>query len=92
MADRRSVRFQPDPMAVAQVDFKVSKDFKPTLVGIVLNESYTGCALVVASDEILKKGRKLKVKVGALSALKGEIAWVKTLEENIQKIGIKLLE
>lgn len=92
MPDRKSIRFQPDPMTIAWMDFSNSKDFEPTLVGLVLNEAYKGCALIVASDEPLKKEQKLKIKVGRLSPLKAQIAWIKNLEENIFKLGIKLLE
>ena len=90
---RKSIRFKPDPLTVALIDLKPkSAGFNPSLVGIVINESYTGCAIVVASDLKLKKGTKLKIKVGNLSPLKGEIVWLKTLEENIHKVGILLLD
>ena len=89
---RKSVRFKPDPLTVALVDLKKSKNFEPNLVGIVINESYSGCAIVVVSDLVLKKGTKVKIQVGQIPPLKGEIMWIKNLEENIHKIGVKLLE
>lgn len=93
MSDRRFLRYKPDENDVALLDFKTtSKDFKPTLTAIILNESYSGCALVLASNEVLKKDTKLKIKIGKLDPMKGEIVWCKVLEENIQKIGIRLLE
>lgn len=90
--DRKATRFQPDPMTLALVDLKPTREFKPTLTGIVLNESYTGCAILVASDLPFKKASKLRIKVGQLEPLKGQIAWIKHLEENIYKIGVRLLE
>ncbi|MBK7960283.1 MAG: hypothetical protein IPK04_03090 [Bdellovibrionales bacterium] len=92
MINRKSTRFQPDPMTIAQLDFATGKDFRPTLIGLVINESYTGCAIVLVADEAPKKDLKLKIKVGALSPLKAQIAWIKNLEENIYKVGIRLLE
>lgn len=92
MSNRKAIRFQPDPLTIATLDFKGGKEFRPTLIGLVLNESYTGCAIVLATDEPLKKDLKLKIKVGALSPLKAQIAWIKNLEENIHKVGIRLLE
>ncbi|MBL7670490.1 MAG: hypothetical protein JNM39_08385 [Bdellovibrionaceae bacterium] len=92
MINRKSTRFQPDPMTIAQLDFATGKEFRPTLIGLVINESYTGCAIVLVTDEAPKKDLKLKIKVGALSPLKAQIAWIKNLEENIYKVGIRLLE
>lgn len=93
MSDRRFLRYQPDPQAIALIDIKASgRDFKPTITAIILNESYSGCAIVFADNEILKKGSKIKIKIGPLEIMKAEVAWNKILEENIQKVGIKLLE
>jgi hypothetical protein len=75
------------------IDVKASgKDFKPSITAIILNESYSGCAIVFADNEILKKGTKVKIKIGPLEIMKAEVAWAKVLEENIQKVGIRLLE
>ncbi len=92
MTNRKSTRFQPDPMTIAQLDFAMGKDFRPTLIGLVINESYTGCAMIFVTDEPPKKDLKMRIKVGALSPLKGQVAWVKNLEENIYKVGVRLLE
>lgn len=93
MSDRRFIRYQPDPEAIALIDTRgTGRDFKPTITAIILNESYSGCAIVFADNEILKKGAKVKIKIGPLEIMKGEIAWCKILEENIQKVGITLLE
>ncbi|MCK6597738.1 MAG: hypothetical protein L6Q37_05190 [Bdellovibrionaceae bacterium] len=93
MKDRKFLRFQPDENTLALIDLKFStKEFKPSISGLILNESYSGCAIVVASDVILKLGSKVKIKIGNLHVMKAEVVWAKILEENIQKIGIKLLE
>lgn len=92
MGVRKATRYKPDPMTLGYLDLDGGKTFKPTLVGIVINESYSGCAAVVASDLVLKVGQKIRAKIGALDPMKAEIIWTKVLEENIQKIGIKLLE
>lgn len=93
MSDRKFLRYQPDPQSVVLIDLKASgREFKPTITAIILNESYTGCAILFADNEILKKGTKVRVKIGPLEVIKAEIAWSKILEENIQKVGIKLIE
>lgn len=93
MSDRKFLRYQPDPQAVALIDTRPnSRDFKPSITAIILNESFTGCALVFADNEIMRKGSRVKIKIGPLEIMKGEVAWTKILEENIQKVGIQLLE
>ncbi len=89
---RGPIRFKPDPMTVALIDFNNSKDFTPQSVGIVVNESYTGCAVVIAFDRDLKKGDKIKIKVGQLAEMKASIVWVKNFEENIFKVGVHFLD
>lgn len=93
MSDRRFLRYQPDPATIALIDVKFSgREFNPTITAIILNESHTGCAIVFADNEILKKGAKVKVKIGSLEIMKAEVAWNKVLEENIQKVGLLLLD
>jgi energy-converting hydrogenase Eha subunit H len=93
MPDRKFLRFKPDENAIALIDLKATtKDFNPTLTALILNESFSGCALVLASNTTLKVHTKIKIKIGNLHVMKGELVWCKTLEENIQKIGVKLLE
>lgn len=89
---RFPIRFKPDPLTVALIDHNNSKEFSPQHVGLVINESYTGCAIILAADLEFKKGAKIKIKVGQLSEMKANIVWVKNLEENIYKLGIQFLE
>lgn len=93
MSDRKFLRYQPDPQAIALIDIKhTGREFNPTITAIILNESYAGCAIVFAANDILKKGTQVKIKIGQLEIMKAEVAWNKILEENIQKVGIRLLE
>lgn len=89
---KRSIRFEADPMTLGYIDLEGSKEFDPHLVGIVVNESYAGCSLVLVSDIELKLKQKINIKVGALDPIRANIAWLKHLEENIYKVGIKYLE
>lgn len=89
---RKSLRYKPDPKTVAYLDFKVSKNFAPQFAGLVINESFSGCALIIITDLPIKKGAKLKIKVGELAMMKAKVAWVRILEENILKLGVNFLE
>lgn len=89
---QRQTRFQPDPTTGALIDFKLTKVFNPTVLGIVVNESLSGCSLILATDEIVSRGTKIKLKIGELAPLQAQIVWSKNLEENIYKIGVKIIE
>lgn len=88
---KRSVRFKPEPMTLGYIDLEPTSNFNPQMVGIVLNESFTGCALILAIDEELKVRQQIKIKVGNLDPIKASISWLKTLDENILKVGLKLI-
>lgn len=93
MPDRKFIRFKPDDNALALIDLKTTgKDFTPSMSALILNESFSGCALVLTSNDIIKAGTKIKIKIGNLHVMKGEIVWSKVLEENIQKVGVKIIE
>lgn len=89
---KRPIRFKSEPMTLGYIDVVSTNTFNPQVVGIVLNESYTGCALILASDSKFKINQEVKIKVGKLDPMKASIIWLKTLDENIYKVGIKFLE
>lgn len=89
---KRATRFDPEPMELGYIDFSSGKTFNPQMVGIVLNESYGGCSLVVACNSELIAGQMFKAKIGNIDPLKATFMWVKHLEENIYKVGVKFLE
>jgi hypothetical protein len=90
---RKSVRFKPDIGSYALIDVNVrQKAFNPNMQGLIINESYTGCALVVISETAPKTGVYFRIKVGELNPMKAKVAWAKLLEENIYKVGVQFLE
>ncbi len=89
---RRSVRFNPDPLTIAVLSLNLDKVFRPALVGLVLNESFGGCSILINHDELLKKDHLVHIKVGQLGLMKAKIVWVKNLEESIYKIGLKFID
>ncbi len=90
---RSFTRFKPDPLDVALIDFKPKAvKFEPQKVALLLNESFSGCALLMNTHDPIEKGKKVRIQVGRLSPMLGEIVWVKHLEEDLFKVGVKLLE
>lgn len=88
----RAIRFQPDPLDHALIDFSVgNKEFTPTAVGLILNESYTGCALVIKALTI-EENELIRIQVGRLSPMPAKIVWVKVMDESLLKVGIQFIE
>lgn len=85
---RSAIRFSPDPGTLAQLQFEDSKEAE---FGLVLNESAGGCALVLTTKSKIYEGGSCLCKVGNLASTPASIRWVKKLEANLFKIGLKYL-
>ena len=90
IAPRATTRFKPDPLTSALLFPKINSE--TCLLTLVLNESQTGCALLINTEDGFKKGQKVVVKVGNLHELTSEVIWVTEIDENIFKLGLKYLE
>ncbi len=89
---RRSIRFNPDPLDSALVQFSAVSGFKPDSVALILNESFTGSGLLMVTEKRLIQDQEIKVKVGRLPEMLARVVWVKSLEEGVVKIGIEFTE
>lgn len=104
--ERGRIRFLPDPGTYALVETRsknstkknsssetILKDFHPDITGLIFNESYSGCALVVMNYKSLKVGYPVRIKLDYLTQpMNGEIRWIKELPNGIARVGIKYLE
>ena len=87
----RSTRFQPDPLDSALLDFNFdASPFTPTAIGLIINESYTGCSIVLKTVD-LKANQLLRVQVGRLGIMGAKLIWAKDVEEGLMKIVIQFL-
>jgi len=59
------------------------------LTAIVVNESYTGCSLILVSDTKIQTDQMIKAKIADLDPLECRVVWCKILEENILKVGLE---
>ena len=78
--NRKHIRFNPDLGDVAWIDGQVP--------GLIVNESYTGCSLIVLNTLKVEKGDQVQVQVGKLNAMKAEVRWVKKVDRDIIRIGL----
>jgi hypothetical protein len=90
---RKHVRFEPDSMTYAQIDLDAEHaEFRPTHIGLLIEEGHKGCGCAVSSRTQLKKGAFCKIKAGELPVFKSEVRWVIRLDKDILKVGFEYLE
>ncbi len=90
---RSSIRFTPDLGDYAALCFrKTSSEFRVDSLGIIINESATGCAIVIPQTKKLQEGDKFVVQVGKLNPCKAVVVWRKEIDKDVVKLGIKYEE
>ena len=90
---RRSLRFTDNQSLHAEIDFDVTvKPFQVDLPAIICNESFRGCCIVTVKNDRLSSGSRLRIKVGDLTPMLGEVKWVSDIDPEVMKIGIQFLE
>lgn len=90
---RKNIRFRPDASVIAQIDFGgATAEFKPTASALVFSEAYTGCGLVVLTADLSNLESTIRVKIGDLAPLTGEIVWVRELDSEVCKVGVRYLQ
>ncbi len=90
---RASTRFSPDPLDYALIDFRDEKtSFSPSAIGLILNESYTGCSLAIKTKENIIPNKNLRIQVGKLGVMSAKVVWVKVLDETLVQVGVQFLD
>lgn len=85
--DRREYfRYNPDDNALAEI----RRDDHDDVVGLVRDESYTGCAAVYQKTAFdLDEGESVVLKVGHDTAREAEVKWIEDLDEQLLKVGFE---
>lgn len=93
---RRFMRFPPDPLQTALIDFSTDGSFEPGYVGLIRQEAYAGCGLLLVYRDGLEQefaaGRKCTIKVGKLDPMPAEVVWSVILDEEALKVGFQFEE
>ena len=91
--NRRSrIRFTPDLGCFVFVQFEApTAAFKPTLSGLAVDESFSGCSFVCLVDKGLVENAIIRVKTGNLDPMPAEIRWAKKLSPKVMHVGVKYL-
>lgn len=96
---RRSLRFPPQEWEIALIqcsDAATDEDnFNPEIAGLVMEESRSGCGLVVLDRQLrekLKTGDRCQVKVASLGVVLAEVMWIRPVEDGISRVGLKYID
>ncbi len=86
---RARTRFQPESDTQATVTFKKSPNSPlDSYSALVVNESYTGCCLMILRPRQIEVGDFCRVKLGQLSEMPAQVVWIANLDADVVKIGI----
>lgn len=96
---RRFLRFTPDEFEIALLQFTEARPdeffFETEAAGLVIEEAYGGCALVVVRKlipESLAEGTRLQIKVAKLGPMKAEVRWIRHLDDDVSKLGLQYVD
>lgn len=92
---RRFTRFSAVPQTMACIWDWTSAPVDdaattPFVAGLVIDESYAGCSLVVVAAEKFKPGYHCILKYGEFEPTEADVVWVRELEPGISRIGVSL--
>ena len=89
---RSNIRFPPDPDSQVLIDFaRESSAFRPTLEGMVVDESYRGCSVVFPRSYEPQIGDRCLIAIGKLGTYLAEIKWREEVPQDLVKAGFELL-
>lgn len=89
----RSVRFKPFKGVYAFVELSPRKQkFAADIAGIVFDQSFRGCSLILQLDVEPKPDQLMRLKLGPLKPLLAQVRWIRALDKGIYKIGFEFIE
>ncbi len=89
---RSHFRWVSSPKDVALVSFQNDEEpFEEEIAGLVLNESYSGCAAVFRKNEKFAPGNKCIIRCNVLSPTRAFIRWVTDMDDDALKVGFEFI-
>ena len=89
---RKHLRFKPDPLDVALIGRYDENDrFVPQQVGLIAEESYSGCGIVSVAEKPFDVGQHLVIAVGKQPPQWAEVRWCRQVENDLLRVGLMFL-
>lgn len=89
MTALRKIRYDADKDSLLWISDENGKQIG---MGLLINESLTGCNGVLREAESLEKGNVYLVKPGEIAALRAKLRWRKKLAEGVFQVGFEYLD
>jgi hypothetical protein len=90
---RRHIRYRPDVNSISLIEFIPTQNkFKADTSALTFEESFSGCCVILFAEQAPVLEDIWRLRVGDLSPLLAEVAWIKTLDECVYKVGLKYLQ
>lgn len=91
---RKHLRYKPEKLETALIMFDGERNgWHPDECALIIDESaVAGAQLIVKFTDRLQPASKVKVKLGQLEPLLGEVAWRKEVAADLCRIGVRFLE
>ena len=92
--NRRNLRYKPDKLQSAQIMFDGhSTNWEPDDVALIIDESaVSGCQLVLRFTQLCTAGSRVRIKLGPLDPLLGEVVWRREIDADLFRVGVRFLE
>lgn len=87
---RSQVRNRLDPPLLVTVELIGAGDSAPAgLIGLAIDESLSGCGLVLSLAPRLQVGARLRIHFENEAAREAEVRWSQTVEEYSLRVGVQ---
>jgi len=84
---RSNLRYDPEENALVEITYHDGhKQHKK--IGLLRDESYSGCSFVIDRNTSIRIGQILTVKAGVLPPMNSEVRWITLLDDKFVKIGV----
>ena len=91
---RHHLLSKPDLNDYVEVDLNAdSSPFSSKFVALLVEEApLGGCSFACLLEHGLEIGQVIRVKVGRMAPLRAEIVWIRELDAQVTRYGVKYLE
>lgn len=84
---RRAIRFESDENTLTLIDLNPSEEFRPSVVGLNLDESSSGNGVVILKRHLPEVSQQVKIQVGNLSPIEAQCVWIRDLDDHVARVG-----
>lgn len=85
--NKRYYNSQGSPIEFLMDSDEITESFK----GMILDDSFGGCGLIIIGQEKFLNGQLCKLKIENLEPVLCQIVWSKKLDKNITRLGLRYL-